>query len=63
MLPDRVSNPGALTFESRALPIKVLALPDNYRFIKADLYDIKETNEGPYKYKKDSHLFCSQTRT
>ena len=27
--------------------IKVLALSDNYRSIKADLYKIEETNEGP----------------
>ena len=27
--------------------IKVLALSDNYRSIKADLYDIEETTEGP----------------
>ena len=34
-----MSPPGAL--------IKVLALSDNYRSIKADLYNIEETNEGP----------------
>ena len=27
--------------------IKILALSDNYRSIKADLYNIEETNEGP----------------
>ena len=27
--------------------IKVLASSDNYRSIKADLYNIEETNEGP----------------
>ena len=29
--------------------IKVLALSDNYRSIKADLYNIEKTNEGPYR--------------
>ena len=33
--------PGAL--------FKVLALSDNYRSIKAGLYNIEETNEGPYR--------------
>ena len=32
--------------------IKVLALSDNYRSIKADLYNIEETNEGPCKSKR-----------
>ena len=32
--------------------IKVLALSDNYRSIKADLYNIEETNEGPYRSKR-----------
>ena len=32
--------------------IKVLALSDIYRFIKADLYDIEETNEGPFRSKR-----------
>ena len=31
--------------------IKVLALPDNYRAIKADLYNKEETNEGPCRSK------------
>ena len=31
--------------------IKVLALSDNYMSLKADLYDIEETNEGPCRYK------------
>ena len=32
--------------------IKVLALSDNYRSIKADLYNIEETNEGPCRSKR-----------
>ena len=32
--------------------IKVLALSENYRSIKADLYNIEETNEGPYRPKR-----------
>ena len=32
--------------------IKVLALSDDYRFIKADLYNIEETNEGPCRSKR-----------
>ena len=32
--------------------IKVLALSDNYRSIKADLYNTEETNEGPCRSKK-----------
>ena len=43
--------PGAL--------IKVLALSDNYRSIKADLYNIKETNEGPCRSKRLAFRFQS----
>ena len=32
--------------------IKVLALSDNYRSIKADLYNKEETNEGPCRSKR-----------
>ena len=32
--------------------IKVLALSDNYRSIKADLYNIEETDEGPCRSKR-----------
>ena len=32
--------------------IKVLALADNLMSIKADLYNIEETNEGPCKSKR-----------
>ena len=32
--------------------IKVLALSDNYRYLKADLYNIEETNEGPCRSKR-----------
>ena len=30
----------------------VLALSDNYRFIKTDLYKIEVTKEGPYRSKR-----------
>ena len=33
MLPDRVSNPGLLTYESGALPIALRGLAVNKRFI------------------------------
>ena len=39
--------------------IKVLVLSDNYRSIKADLYNIKETNEGPCRSKR--HAFSLQS--
>ena len=32
--------------------IKVLALSDNYRSIKTDLYNLEETNEGPCRSKR-----------
>ena len=32
--------------------IKVLALSDNYRSIKEDLYNMEETNEGPCRSKR-----------
>ena len=32
--------------------IMVLALSDNYRSIKANLYNIEETNEGPCRSKR-----------
>ena len=32
--------------------VKVWLLSDNYRSIKADLYNIKETNEEPYRSKR-----------
>ena len=32
--------------------IKALALSDNYRSIKADLYNIEEANEGPCRSKR-----------
>ena len=40
--------------------LKVLALSDNYRSIKADLYTIEDTNEGPCR-SKDLRLLCRQT--
>ena len=39
--------------------IKVLALSDNYRSIKADLYNTEETNEGPCRSKR--HAFSLQS--
>ena len=43
--------------------IKVLALSDNYRSIKADLYNMEETNEEPCRSKRfafslQSNLGC-----
>ena len=32
--------------------IKALALPDNFKSIKAELYNIEETNEGPCRSKR-----------
>ena len=32
--------------------LKVLALSDNYRSIKADLYNIEERNQGPCRSKR-----------
>ena len=32
--------------------IKIQALSDSYRCIKADLYNIQETNEGPCRSKR-----------
>ena len=32
--------------------IKVLALSDNYRTVKANLYNIEEINEGPCRSKR-----------
>ena len=65
MLPDRVSNPGPLTYESGALPIALCGpavLSDNYMSIKADLYNMEETNEGPCRSKRlVLHFVCRQT--
>ena len=36
--------------------IKGLALLDNYRSIKVDLYNIEETNEGPCRSELQSNL-------
>ena len=35
-----------------ALWLRYLLLSDNYRSIKADLYNIEETNEGPCRSKR-----------
>ena len=42
--------PSALS--KRQSVIKVLALSDNYRSIKADLYNIEQTNEGSCRSKR-----------
>ena len=42
MLPDRVSNPGPLTYESGALPI-VLRGPANFLYVNDLLHPVVET--------------------
>ena len=42
--------------------VKVLALSDNYRSIKADLYNIEETNEGPCRSKRLTFSLQSNLR-
>ena len=49
--------PSALS--KMALSLRYWLLSDNYRSIKADLYNIEETNEG-HVDQKDSHLVYSQ---
>ena len=39
--------------------IKVLALSDNYKSIKVDLYNIEETNEGSCRSKRLAFRFPS----
>ena len=41
MLPDRVSNPGPLTYESGALPIALRGRPESDEYVK-------DTNTGFY---------------
>ena len=42
--------------------VKVLALSDNYKSIKADFYNIEETNEGPCKSKRLAFSLQSNLR-
>ena len=42
--------PSALS--KMALWLRYWLLSDNYRYIKADLYNIEETNEGPCRSKR-----------
>ena len=46
MCPKGMDAP-AYCLEQDGTWIKILALLDNYRSIKADLYNIEETTEGP----------------
>ena len=57
MLPDQVSNPGPLTYESGALPIALRGPA-----IQADLYNIEETNEGPCRSKRLAFSLPSNLR-
>ena len=50
--------PSALS--KMALWLRYWLLLDNYRSIKADLYNIEETMRD-HVIKKDLHLVCSQT--
>ena len=52
MLPDRVSNPGPLTYESDALPT---ALHDPAIFLKYMFHVIKEMHES---YNQEENIFC-----
>ena len=45
MLPDRVSNPGPLTYESGALPI-ALRGPARYQSYRADMISIRKITKG-----------------
>ena len=50
VLRTRMSPPSALS--KMALWLRYWFLSDNYRSIKADLYNIVETNEGPCRSKR-----------
>ena len=55
MLPDRVSNPGPLTYESGALPI-ALRGPAINQVVMTTMKD-KLTNFGRIKTQEFSHVF------
>ena len=55
--------PPSSALSKMALWLRYLLLSDNYRSIKADLYNIEETNEGPCRSKRlafslQSNLGC-----
>ena len=54
----RMPLPSALS--KMELWLRYWLLSDNYSSIKADLYNIEKTNEGPCR-SNDLHLVCSQT--
>ena len=43
MLPDRVSNPGPLTYESGALPIALRGPAESYIELRSEIGDVWET--------------------
>ena len=61
MFPKDMDDPTWCT-ESDGTMIKVLALSDNYRSIKADLYYIEEKNEGPCRSKRLAFSLPSNLR-
>ena len=54
----RMSQPSALSNGGGTL-IKVLDFSDNFRSIKADLYNLKETTEGPCGSKRLTFIMQS----
>ena len=50
MLPDRVSNPGPLTYESGALPIA----------LRGPASVIKRLNTNHYEKRSNLHVWCSK---
>ena len=62
MLPDRVSNPVPLTYESGVLPI-ALRGPDKLRTnadecVQSDLKNFSKVGRGCCGYETDSYGFC-----
>ena len=48
MLPDRVSNPGPLTYESGALPIELRGLRDSNEYTQYTIINMKKKNTLHY---------------
>ena len=64
MLPDRVSNPGPLTYESGALPIALRGSANFYDFLFASLdykafqrWDLLQKKRNP-SYRRKFFTFC-----
>ena len=55
MLPDRVSNPGPLTYESGALPI-ALRGPAQYQGYRVDMISILKITKGNNSAKRYNFL-------